>query len=143
VNSQNGCPLSFSASCYRVDLVANVDKIFAPDLAHARQLSPPAPVVDALFAQSPTRVRDLHSVQSRLQSEFFTANFLESAIDRNSPIAAWSCRVSSIVVPFPKGNPAVGIGNPNVTRIRGRCRRCATCICFGPLKKAGTSGTRA
>jgi len=32
--------------------------------------------------------------------------------------------------------------DPNVTRIRGRCRRCATCICFGPWKKAGTSGTR-
>lgn len=30
--------------------------------------------------------------------------------------------MSSIVVPFPKGNPAVGIGDSNVTRIRGRCQ---------------------
>ena len=30
-DSQNGCPLSLSASCSRVDLVANVDKIFAPE----------------------------------------------------------------------------------------------------------------
>src|SRR6266853_1255817 len=39
---------------------------------------------------------------------------------RRSPIAAWSCRVRAIVVCFPSGSPAVGMGVPNVTRTRGR-----------------------
>jgi hypothetical protein len=37
-----------------------------------------------------------------------------------------------IVVIFPMGSFAVGIGDPNVTWMGGRCRRCATCICFRP-----------
>ena len=54
------------------------------------------------------------------------------AIDCSSPIAAWSCRVRAIVMSFPGGSPAVGMGVPNVTRIRGRCIKCATRMFSGP-----------
>ena len=54
------------------------------------------------------------------------------AINRSSPIAAWSCRVRAIVVCFPSGSPAVGMGVPNVTRTRGRCTKCAILTSLGP-----------
>lgn len=54
------------------------------------------------------------------------------AINRSSPIAAWSCRVRAIVVCFPSGSPAVGMGVPNVTRTRGRCTKCAIRTSLGP-----------
>jgi hypothetical protein len=54
------------------------------------------------------------------------------AINRSSPIAAWSCRVRAIVVCFPSGSPAVGMGVPNVTRICGRCTKCAIRRSLGP-----------
>jgi hypothetical protein len=54
------------------------------------------------------------------------------AINRSSPIAAWSCRVRAMVVCFPTGSPAVRMGVPNVTRTRGRCTKCAIRTSLGP-----------
>jgi hypothetical protein len=54
------------------------------------------------------------------------------ALNCSSPIAAWSCRVRTVVVCFPSGSPAVGMGVPNVTWTRGRCTKCAIRTSSGP-----------
>jgi hypothetical protein len=77
--------------------------------------------LDLLEYSSPQRVPTRHASERSAV-----------AINRSSPIATWSCRVRAIVVCFPSGSPAVGMGVPNVTRTRGRCRKCAIRTSLGP-----------